>query len=72
MKRIRYVHYFVQEFMRVLGELEGLLEELDGWGQLLTKDCVKPDGQVIENRVDELRSALCIVVHACMASCWGA
>ncbi len=50
--------------MRVLGELEGRLEELDGWGQLLTKDCVKADGQVIEDRVDELKSVSCIVVHA--------
>lgn len=48
--------YCVQEFMRVLAELEGELEELDGWGQLLIKDCVKPDAQVIENRVDEMRS----------------
>lgn len=46
----------------MLGELEGKLEELDGWEQLLTKDCVKPDGQVIENRVDELRSALPFVL----------
>lgn len=41
--------------MRVLGELEGELEGLDGWGQLLAKDCVTPDAQVIEERVEELR-----------------
>ena len=52
------VDVYMQEFMKLLGELEGQLEELDGWGQLLTKDCVKPDGEVIQGRVEDLRLAL--------------
>ena len=42
--------------MKELGESEGQLDELDGWGQLLIKDCVQPDGEIIQDRVEELRS----------------
>jgi len=38
-----------------LSELEGKLEELNGWGQLLVKDCVEPDGEVIQERMDSLK-----------------
>lgn len=38
-----------------LSELEGKLEELDGWGQLLIKECVTPDGETIQQRLDDLK-----------------
>ena len=41
--------------MKALSELEGQFEELDGWGQLLIKECVTPDGEVIQQRLDDLR-----------------
>ena len=30
------------------------MEELDGWGQLLIKECVTPDGEVIQERLNDL------------------
>ena len=39
-----------------MSELENKLEELDGWGQLLIKECVTPDGEVIQLRIDDLKS----------------
>ena len=42
--------------MKALSELEGKLEELDGWGQLLIKECVTPDGEVIQQRINSLKS----------------
>jgi len=41
--------------MRVLGELESQAEEINGWGQLLMKDCVTPDGELIETRVEDIK-----------------
>ncbi len=41
--------------MKALSELEGKLEELNGWGQLLVKECVVPDGEVIQERLDSLK-----------------
>ena len=41
--------------MKILADLENQLDELDGWGQLLIKDCVETDGDVVQHRVDELR-----------------
>ena len=41
--------------MKALSELDGQFEELDGWGQLLIKECVTPDGEVIQQRLDDLR-----------------
>lgn len=32
------------------------MEELDGWGQLLIKECVTPDGEVIQQKIDNLKS----------------
>ncbi len=36
-------------------ELEHKLEDLDGWGQLLIKECVSPDGEVIQERINDLK-----------------
>ena len=41
--------------MKALSELEGQFEELDGWGQLLIKECVPADGEVLQQRLDDLR-----------------
>ena len=41
--------------MKGLAELETQLDDLDGWGQLLIKDCVETDGEVVQHRVNELR-----------------
>ena len=45
----------LQEVMKSLAELENQLDDLDGWGQLLIKDCVETDGEVVQHRVNELR-----------------
>ena len=45
----------LQEVMKGLAELETQLDDLDGWGQLLIKDCVETDGEVVQHRVNELR-----------------
>ena len=29
---------------------------MDGWGQLLIKECNNPDGEVIQERINELKS----------------
>lgn len=42
--------------MKSLLQLEGKLEELDGWGQLLIRECVSPDGEVIQQRLDDLKA----------------
>lgn len=42
--------------MKELGKLEAQLDDLDGWSQLLIKDCVEPDGEVIQHKVADLRS----------------
>lgn len=41
--------------MKSLADLEAQLDELDGWGQLLIKDCVEADGDVVQHRVNDLR-----------------
>ena len=46
----------IQEHLKALSELETELEEMDGWGQLLIKECVSPDGQVIQQRIDDLKA----------------
>ena len=46
--------------MKGLAELETQLDELDGWGQLLIKDCVETDGEVVQHRVNELRYMLLV------------
>ena len=46
--------------MKGLAELETQLDELDGWGQLLIKDCIETDGEVVQHRVNELRYMLLI------------
>ena len=45
-----------QEHMKGLLALDGDLEDLNGWGQLLIKDCVTPDGEVIQERMDSLKA----------------
>ena len=45
----------LQDHLKALSELEGKLEDLNGWGQLLVKDCVVPDGEVIQERMDSLK-----------------
>ena len=42
--------------MKGLLALDGDLEDLNGWGQLLIKDCVTPDGEVIQERMDSLKA----------------
>ena len=44
-----------QDHLKNLSFLEGELDELDGLGQLLCRECVKPDGKVIQQRIEELR-----------------
>ena len=46
--------------MKGLAELETQLDDLDGWGQLLIKDCVETDGEVVQHRVNELRYVLLV------------
>lgn len=41
--------------MKCLADLEAQLDDLDGWGQLLIKDSVETDGEVVQRRVNELR-----------------
>ena len=53
-------NYFVflfsmQDHLKALSDLEGKLDELNGWGQLLVKECVVPDGEVIQERLDSLK-----------------
>lgn len=45
-----------QEYLKALLELETGLEELSGWGHLLIKECVTPDGDVIQQRLDSLKT----------------
>ena len=49
--------------MKVLAELESQLDDLDGWGQLLIKDCVETDGEVVQHRVNELRYYTCMTFY---------
>ena len=44
--------------MKELGKLETQLDDLDGWGQLLVKDCVEPDGEVIQQKMASIRSVI--------------
>ena len=44
--------------MKSLADLETQLDDLDGWGQLLIKDCMETDGEVVQHRVNELRYGL--------------
>ena len=53
--------------MKILADLENQLDELDGWGQLLIKDCVETDGDVVQHRVDELRYDVMIAPHTACA-----
>ena len=39
----------------MLAGLETQLDDLDGLGQLLGKECVKADGEVIQQRIADLR-----------------
>ena len=45
----------MQDHLKALSDLEGKLDELNGWGQLLVKECVVPDGEVIQERLDSLK-----------------
>ena len=45
-------------------ELEAQLDELDGLGQLLSKGCVEGDGEVIQQRIADLRLV-------CFLGTWG-
>ena len=49
--------------MKGLADLETQLDELDGWGQLLIKDCVETDGEVVQQRVNDLRYILIIGLY---------
>ena len=40
----------------MLANLESQLDDLDGLGQQLSRDCVKADGEVIQQRIADLRS----------------
>ena len=48
----------------MLANLESQLDDLDGLGQQLSRDCVKADGEVIQQRIADLRS-----VHLSVISC---
>lgn len=39
-----------------MSELDGEVEELEGWGQLLIKECVSPDGDVIQQKLNDLKA----------------
>ena len=39
----------------MLANLESQLNDLDGLGQLLSRDCVKIDGKIIQQRIADLR-----------------
>ena len=46
---------FLQDHLKMLAGLETQLDDLDGLGQLLSKECVKADGDVIQQRIADLR-----------------
>lgn len=51
-----FSHFLLlQEQLKSLSELEDQFEELNGWGQLLIKECVPTDGEVIQQKLDDLR-----------------
>ena len=54
-----------QEHLKVLANLESQLDDLDGLGQQLSRDCVKADGEVIQQRIADLRS-----VHLSVRLSW--
>ena len=45
---------FLQDALKVLAGLGTQLDDLDGLGQLLSKECMKADGDFIQQRIATL------------------